>query len=239
MRISVVLPVRDGDRWLDEALDSLAAQTHPADEVIVVDDGSRDRSRALAEARPWATVIDGPQTGITAAYRTGITAVTGDAVGFLAQDDRYAPTALEQLAAALGTDPGLAYAYGQVVPFTDDGQPFPGLRTERLDRPTLARIPETLLIRRTWLERVGLHDGASVAWDMELILRLTEAGAPVVAIPQIVAHKRMRPDSTVHATPAHRDLLSVVRRSIERRRTASPDAAPPGDAQAPNQETSA
>lgn len=229
MRISVVLPVRDGDRWLDDALDSLAAQTRPADQVIVVDDGSRDRSRELIDARPWTTLVDGPQAGITAAYRAGVAAATGDAVGFLAQDDRYAPTALEQLAAALETDPGLAYAYGQVVPFTDDGQPFPGLRAERLDRPTLARIPETLLLRRTWLERVGLHDGAGVAWDMELILRLTEAGAPVVAVPQVVAHKRMRPDSTVHAAPAHRDLLSVVRRSLERRRTAPAGAAPGGD----------
>lgn len=239
MRISVVLPVRDGDRWLDEALDSLAAQTRPADEVIVVDDGSHDRSRELLDARPWATVIDGPQSGIAAAYRAGVEAVTGDAVGFLAQDDRYAPTALERLAAALDPDPGLAYAYGQVVPFTDDGQPFPGLRAERLDRPTLARIPETVLFRRAWLERVGLHDGAGVAWDMELILRLTEAGAPVVEVPEVVAHKRMRPDSTVHATPAHSDLLSVVRRSIERRRATPSEPAPPGHVEAPDQEAGA
>lgn len=239
MRISVVLPVRDGDRWLDDALDSLAAQTRPADEVIVVDDGSRDRSRALIDARPWVTAIDGPQAGITAAYRAGVEAVTGDAVGFLAQDDRYAPTGLERLSAALDADPGLAYAYGQVVPFTDDGRSFPGLRAEHLDRPTLARIPETLLLRRPWLERVGLHDGAGAAWDMELILRLTEANARSVAVPEVVAHKRMRPDSTVHATADHRDLLSAVRRSLERRRAAPADAAPAEDLDVRDQETPA
>jgi glycosyltransferase involved in cell wall biosynthesis len=220
MRISVVLPVRDGDRWLDEALDSLAAQTRPADEVIVVDDGSRDRSRALVDARPWATLIDGPQAGITAAYRTGVTATTGDAVGFLAQDDRYAPTALALLSRALDDDAGAAYACGQVVPFTDETRPFPGLRAELLDRPSLARVPETVLIRREWLERVGMPDGSGTAWDIELFLRLNEAGARMAGVDEVVAHKRLRPDSTVHAGPVHRDILAAVRRSVERRRAA-------------------
>lgn len=218
MRISIVLPILDGDRWLDEALDSLADQSRPADEVIVVDDGSRDRSRALAAARPWTTVIDGPRQGIAAAYRAGIAATTGDAVGFLAQDDRYAPPALGLLAHALDSDPDAAYACGQVVPFTDAARPFPGLRPETLDRPALARVPETVLIRREWLERVGVPDGSGTAWDVELFLRLNETGARVVHVHEVVAHKRMRPDSTVHAGPVHRDILAAVRRSVERRR---------------------
>ena len=50
--VSVLVPVRDGEAYLDEALGSLAAQTHEDIEVIVVDDGSRDHSGDIA--REWA-----------------------------------------------------------------------------------------------------------------------------------------------------------------------------------------
>ena len=50
--VSVLVPVRDGEAYLDEALGSLAAQTHEHLEVIVVDDGSRDSSGDIAE--DWA-----------------------------------------------------------------------------------------------------------------------------------------------------------------------------------------
>jgi glycosyltransferase involved in cell wall biosynthesis len=218
-RISVVLPVLNGDRWLDEALDSIAAQTTAPAEVICVDDGSTDRSREISAARDFVTVVSGPKAGIVAAYSAGIAAASGDAVTFLGQDDRFAEAGLELLARALEASPDAGYACGQVQLFTDEAVPFSGLRSDRLDRPYRARIPETVLIKRAVLTSVGLSEKAGSAWDTDLFLRLDEADVVMAELNELVAYKRLRPDSTIHnGEDQQRHALAVLRRSIVRRR---------------------
>ena len=85
-----VVPVRDGERYLEAALRSLLDQTRPPDELIVVDDGSRDGSASLAEAL-GARVLRRPPLGAAAARNAGVRATSADLLAFLDADDLAEP----------------------------------------------------------------------------------------------------------------------------------------------------
>ncbi len=99
--VSVLLPVRDGAKTLAAALDDLAAQTIEDHEVVVVDDGSRDRSLAIAVERghqdPRVRAVANPRRGIARALSTALSLARGDLVGRMDADDRCSPERLELL----------------------------------------------------------------------------------------------------------------------------------------------
>ena len=102
--VSVVVPIYNGERFLEKAVRSCVDQTYPQVEVILVDDGSSDGSRALAErlaaAHPAVRCQhhEGNQ-GVSAGWNTGFSAAKGTLLLRLAQDDYFEPDALEKLVA--------------------------------------------------------------------------------------------------------------------------------------------
>jgi glycosyltransferase involved in cell wall biosynthesis len=86
-RVSVVIPARDAAATIGATVAGLAAQKTPADQVIVVDDGSTDATVALAEQSSVVTdVIRGAGEGPGAARNTGAAAANGDVIAFLDAD---------------------------------------------------------------------------------------------------------------------------------------------------------
>ena len=106
MTLSVVIPCRDAEAYLAETLRSLSLQTRPPDEVIVVDDGSVDRSAEIARAfGDPVRVVAGSGTGGSAARAHGAELAAGDRLMFLDADDLLGPDALASLDAALDDHP--------------------------------------------------------------------------------------------------------------------------------------
>lgn len=113
--ISVVVPTRDRPGSLRRCLAALAAQSAPALEVIVVDDGSRDRGAVTATAA-GARVVRSPGRGPAAARNLGIRAAEGDVVCLLDDDCEPEPQWAAQLAAAARRAPGGVAAGRTVAP---------------------------------------------------------------------------------------------------------------------------
>lgn len=91
LTLSVVVPVKDDDTELDACLRALARQIDPADEIIVVDNGSRDGSARVAAAH-GATIVPCAEPGIPAASAAGYDAARGDVIARLDADGVPAPT---------------------------------------------------------------------------------------------------------------------------------------------------
>ncbi|CAN5419452.1 hypothetical protein BH10ACT5_BH10ACT5_16890 [soil metagenome] len=76
--VSIVIPARDEEGFLADCLDAIAMQTDPPEEVIVVDNGSSDSTRLIANAYPFVTLLTEPTPGIVPARNKGLNAATGD-----------------------------------------------------------------------------------------------------------------------------------------------------------------
>ncbi|QQL46050.1 glycosyltransferase [Sulfuriroseicoccus oceanibius] len=124
IKVSVVIPARDEEINIGALLDSLNAQTRPAHEVIVVDDGSSDRTAEIAREK-GARVISGKElpdgwNGKPWACTQGAEAATGDWYLFLDADTRLAPDALSKLVGAAWRNGGAV----SVCPHHQVEQPY-------------------------------------------------------------------------------------------------------------------
>ncbi|MEV5498791.1 glycosyltransferase family 2 protein, partial [Nonomuraea fuscirosea] len=104
--LSVVVPVRDGERFIADALTSLSRNARPGFEFIVVNDGSADATGDIiddfAGDLPGLTVLRNPApVGLADARNAGLSAATGRYVTFMDGDDWLAPGYLERLVAAI------------------------------------------------------------------------------------------------------------------------------------------
>ena len=111
-RVSVIVPVFDGERYLRQALDAILGQTFPDFELIVVDDGSTDATPSiLAEtaARDARVRVERlPRSGHTAATRHALALARGELLAHCDHDDVWAPTRLARGVAYLDAHPDVA-----------------------------------------------------------------------------------------------------------------------------------
>lgn len=122
MRVSVVVDNRNYERFLRDAIDSALAQEHPEAEVIVVDDGSTDGSRAvIAEYGEEVRPVLKEQGGQASALNAGFRACTGGAVIFLDADDTLLPGAVAEIV-RLFRDPGVVKVHWPLWEIDDQGR---------------------------------------------------------------------------------------------------------------------
>lgn len=186
--VSFVVPVRDGARWIGRVLEAILAEDDGRPfEVVVVEDGSRDRSPdlvAAAAARdPRVRVVAGPRRGAAAAVNAGVVAARHPLVAQVDQDVVLEPGWLAALAGEL-RDPEVAAAQGYYATARaaslwaraagyDLELRYAGIRREDVDHVCTGNS----VYRRRALEQVGLFDEAfGYAYDNRMSYRLRAAG---------------------------------------------------------------
>jgi GT2 family glycosyltransferase len=123
VRVAVIVPNRDGRRWLPDLLAALRAQTRPADRLVVVDDGSRDDSVAWLRGEGVEVVARPVSGGFAAAVNAGLAAVDGDceAVALVNTDVELAPDWLARTAEVLEAVPEAGAVACKMVGMDDPG----------------------------------------------------------------------------------------------------------------------
>jgi glycosyltransferase involved in cell wall biosynthesis len=202
--VGVIIPAFNQARFLGEAIQSVLAQTLPADEIIVVDDGSTDDPAAVAAQFPTGRLIRQDNRGPSAARNTGLRNSKSDCVVFLDADDRLLSNALESGLACIASHPDCAFVYGGHRLISEDGRllwpdilrPIKGDAYHALLRGNLVGSPMTALFRRDCLLAVnGFDETLRVCEDYDLYLRLAER-YPIASHSAIVAEYRKHGQNT-------------------------------------------
>ncbi|SFE00956.1 glycosyltransferase family 2 protein [Roseivivax sediminis] len=141
-RASIVVPAYNAEATLDETLRSLVAQSFRDLEIVVVDDGSSDRTPAIARSigDPRIRLVQQPNRGLAGARNSGIHAAKGEFVGFCDADDLWRPTKLARHVAHLDASPqvGLSYSGSELI--DADGRSTGLAQRPRLSGVTAAHV---------------------------------------------------------------------------------------------------
>lgn len=243
--VSVLMPVRDGERWLRDAIDSVLAQTFSDFELLAIDDGSTDNTpNTLADYRardPRVIVVRQERLGLAYALNRGLAEAKGSLIARLDADDVALPERLQRQVRYFDKHPDVALlgTWAQVI--DDTGQPM-RRRLRPLTDPkslaaTLARTnpfvhSSVMFPAATARDLGGYRPIFEAAEDYDLWLRFSEAGG-LATIPEMLILYR-RHGGNVTTTSAVRQVFSarLARESSEARRKTGRDpassiAAPP------------
>jgi glycosyltransferase involved in cell wall biosynthesis len=213
--VSVVVPAFQAERFVADAVGSVLAQSWPRLEVIVVDDGSTDRTAAivdrLAVEDPRVRPLHQANAGLPGARNAGLAVARGSYVAFLDADDRIAPDKLERQLAVLEEAPVAGLVYGDHRAVRDpDGAVFdvprgpPPLPFRALLTIRNWFAPFVPLLRRSLVERVGDFDeGFRAAEDWDYWYRCAQL-TTFVYLPGVVGDYRL------HAGQMHRDRARMA-----------------------------
>ena len=218
--ISVVIPVLNGERFLREAIVSAFAQTYPPVEVIVVDDGSSDRSAAIAEEL-GALVLRRGHRGVSAARNAGVAAAQGDLIALLDADDRWPLGRLAVQVERLRRRPELGFLIGRARIFLEPGVTRPQWLTDDLANDGSSLAMGTILARRDLFEQVGGFDESlDICEDLDWLARAHDANIPYEVLDDVVLEYRFHGANT--GLPRRGDLeqgvLRTIRSSLQRKR---------------------
>ncbi|WP_024275776.1 glycosyltransferase family 2 protein [Hyphomicrobium sp. 802] len=137
--ISVIIPLYNHARYIGEALQSVLGQTSPVDEIIVLDDGSKDNSAAVAEAalrgQANARVIRQTNRGAHNTINRLVEDSRGDYLAILNSDDAFVPTKIERCRSLLSRTPQIELIAGKVQLMDDESRPVrSGVTVDWLER---------------------------------------------------------------------------------------------------------
>ncbi|QDV75117.1 glycosyltransferase family 2 protein [Botrimarina mediterranea] len=151
LRVIVIIPAYNAERTLARAIDSALAQTEPAWEVLVVNDGSRDATADVASRYPAPVrLIDKPNGGAASARNAGLDAARGELVAFLDADDYWEPDKLKRQCELFRRWPDLVLAAGAYYS----------------QEPGADRAPSRLPASIATNERLNLSGGAALRFAM-------------------------------------------------------------------------
>jgi glycosyltransferase involved in cell wall biosynthesis len=219
-RVSVVVPVHNGARYLSACLESVRAQSHPPAEIIVVDDGSTDQSASIAESF-GVSLWRQPQRGPGAARNRGVAESTGEVLAFLDADDLWAPEKLEWQLTAFEENPALDLVSGQVQNFwSPELDPDLRQRIGFAPDPVPGMHPGAILVRRDAWQRVGAFSeelcfGDFIPW----LARAQDLGLETRFLDRAVMFRRIHESNFSRTHPQHRrDYLAAAKQVLDRRR---------------------
>lgn len=227
MRVSVLIPCYNAERFLALAVHSVLDQCRPGDEIIAIDDGSTDGTAGvLACFMPPLIILRQTNRGVAAALNAGIARATGDVLAFLDADDLWAAGKLSLQLQVFSSRPEIDGVFGHMQNFADPGDgnaehPPPSAYLGGT-LPGLNR--GTLLIRRVAFEGVGQlaedhRHGDFIQW----YARAVAAGLRWEMLSELVYFRRIH-DANLGIRDRERqreDYLATLKEIINDRRAAA------------------
>jgi len=221
--VSVIVPVHNGERTLQQALESVFAQTYKRVEIIIVDDGSTDgTARLVAGLADRVSYFFLPHSGAAAARNLGIRESKGEFIAFIDADDLWVDGKLAAQMRCFEAFPQVEIVQGLVKRIRLDESAHSGERGVG-ESPIVFSNLGAMVVRRSVFERIGYLDEAlRYNEDTDFWLRALEAGMVVLVQRKLALLYRLHGRSlTAGADAQTLGIAGVIRRSMLRRRQAS------------------
>lgn len=213
--ISVIIPLYNKEHEIHRTLTSVLQQSLAPLEIIVVDDGSKDRGADLVEAfrSPLVRLIRQPNGGVCVARNRGVAASRGEYIAFLDADDEWQPDFLKEVAALIGEYPGCGLYTTAFNIISHEGSfpaPTPTRRgiVDNFFRDSAHRyiaIPSASCLPRTVFDRVGgFPEGMKIGEDLYLWIKVARDHKVCFSPRRLVNYSRVAENRSATAyTPEH------------------------------------
>ncbi|MEG4168011.1 MULTISPECIES: glycosyltransferase [unclassified Microcoleus] len=195
-QVSVIIPVYNGSRYIVQAVESALSQTFTDLEIIVVDDGSSDRTQQVLQ--PYLDrirYIYQENQGVAAARNIACQLAQGEFLAFLDADDYFLPSKLEKQLACFDDDPTLDMVQTGWLMVDETGKDIsemkPWQQAPKLDLESFiifkcVRPSAMMLRRKCWEDLGGFDSHFSLGEDLDFALRLTLKGYKAVWLEEIL-----------------------------------------------------
>jgi len=216
--VSAIMPVYNGEQFLQASLESVLAQDYEPLEIVVCDDGSTDRTGEILAAFPSVTVIQQERGGAAAARNAAVAASSGELVAFFDADDLWPANRVSLQAQHLAEHPEAACVLGR----QEWMNPPPWLTRDAV-YGDLDGIPLlSAMIRRQVFDDLGGFDVSfRVAEDTDLLIRMRERGIELAILPEVVLYRRFHGANLTADRSSPQSLVRSLRQKLERERRSS------------------
>lgn len=217
---SVIMPVRNGRKFIAQALESVLQQFGPDDEIVVVDDHSVDGTPELVAARfPTVRLLTNRSHGVSAARNTGIAAARGQLIAFLDHDDFWPAGRHAALKRALVDNSDGNASFGRIRIRMEAAPPSRVLPRDGMLSPQY--ICTGLYRRDLILSTAGFDESLALAEDADFHFQLVDAGLqPLLCNADALFYRLHSANATSGVAQSAEDIsvLDCLRRHMKRRR---------------------
>lgn len=222
-QVSVIVPVRNGARYIGETIASILAQTVPPLEVLIMDDASDDETATIAKSfGPPVRHFLLERCGAAQARNRGVGEARAEFLAFLDADDLWLPEKtqrqLECLAGRCASHAAYCHMEQFVSPEIDE------FTIADKDRVLPGFSSCTMLIRKSTFLGVGLFPENLRAGEfIEWFARAREAGVEPIMLGDILARRRIHKSNQGLANAGHKDYLRIAKMLIDKNRARERD----------------
>jgi glycosyltransferase involved in cell wall biosynthesis len=217
--LSVIIPVWNGEQYLAEAVTSVLEQGYTPVEIIVVDDGSTDRTAKIAaDFKDSVKYVYQSNQGPAAARNKGLEIARGDVIGFLDADDQWQKKSLTNMLECMNQSPETEIVMGKIRLWRLKED-----KSEEFSEPGIAFCNGCALFRKEVFYKVGLFDPAlRYGEDLDWFMRARDRNVSIVVLDQVfLLYRRHQSNMTRGTDPITLNVTKVLKKSLDRRRSQS------------------
>lgn len=218
--LSVIIPVYNGVEYLEEALLSVINQTYQPLEIILIDDGSTDNPKVVADKFSEVKYFYQEHGGLPKARNYGIEKAKGEFIGFHDADDICYLDRFEKQMNLLIENPNVGVCFTQIQNFVQENQNVrEELRTEELLKPRMGFI-SSAVIRRNTFDTTGVFNEKFIhAEDMEWLIRAQDKAVVCAVVNEVLIKRRLHEkNNSADIKTEHQYLMQALRNSIRNKK---------------------
>jgi glycosyltransferase involved in cell wall biosynthesis len=220
--VSVILVVRNGEKFLSEAIRSVLAQHYEPIEIIVVDGRSEDNTVNIARTFNGVQIISQTHLGLADARNVGIDSARGDLIAFLDSDDVWENGKLSAQVDCLRNHAEYQAAITRMRFFIENGCVLHGRHPQQLEVDYVGYTPGSLVVWKNVFKYFGKFNPAySIGCDTDWFARVSDGHLRMAIIPEVLLYKRIHNNNLSLSTQLYRnEIFSVLKESLARKRNA-------------------